>query len=104
MSSQASKILQKMRSSAAGWRPRDIETVLTGFGFGFREGSNHRIYEHPDHDDLMVTVPRHGELARFIVFQVVETVEKAIGRQRSVGCDGESGGGEPLTPRESGGA
>ena len=37
----ARKLLERMRSSSAGWGQADFEHLFSGFGFEWREGKKH---------------------------------------------------------------
>lgn len=65
-----------MRRSSGGWKPDDLERLYLGFGFEYREGSNHRIYYHPKHGRLRTTVCRHGELASGYVREALSLLDQ----------------------------
>jgi predicted RNA binding protein YcfA (HicA-like mRNA interferase family) len=74
--SKAEKIFEKMKNTKHGWTPEDLQTLYTGFGFKYREGGNHRVYYHPDHPDLMVTVARHPSLVVGYIQTAIKMIER----------------------------
>ena len=70
------KLLARMRASKSGWGEKDLETLYLGFGFQFREGSNHRLYFHPKYPKLFATVARHRSLAKGYISTAVKLIDK----------------------------
>jgi len=69
------KLLERMRRSPkGGWGQDDIGSLLRGFGFSEREGSNHRLYKHPKLPGVRVTVGRHNDLAVGYVLDAIRAV------------------------------
>lgn len=52
--------------------------MLTGFGFLFREGANHRVYYHPRHAELFMPVPRHRQVKSVYVHKAIRLIERLI--------------------------
>ena len=73
---KAEKLLVRMRASKADWGEKDLETLLVGFGFQFREGKSHRLYFHPKYPQLFATVARHTSLAKGYVSTAIRLVDK----------------------------
>lgn len=65
-----------MRNSKAGWKQADLERVYLGFGFDVWSGSSHDITEHPDYPRLRGTWPRHGDIAKAYVAQVIKLINE----------------------------
>jgi len=84
----AENLLERMRASAAGWKQADINRLLNGFRFRCRSGSRHDIFEHEDHPDLTISVPRHRNLRNWIIKDAVQLIDTLIDRQGG-GEDGE---------------
>lgn len=74
--SKAEKLFDKMKKTKHGWRPDDLHTLYTGFGFKYREGGNHTIYYHPDFPQFMRTVARHPSLVVGYIQVALRTIEK----------------------------
>lgn len=72
----ADKLLQRMRDSASGWRPQEVDRLLTGFGFRCKQGKKHSIYEHEEHSDLSMSVPRHRSLRDWVVEDAVDLIDR----------------------------
>jgi hypothetical protein len=80
-SNGAWKRLQKTRDSKHGWGQDHYEHLLTGFGFIHRDVGGHRVYWVPDHKDIRVSIPRHGELKAYVAEQVVEQIDRLLERR-----------------------
>jgi hypothetical protein len=80
-SNSAWKRLKKTRDKKAGWSQDHYEHLLTGFGFAFREGGEHRVYWVPDYKDIRVSIPRHGELKAYIAEQVLMRISQLLERR-----------------------
>ena len=78
--SAASKLLERMRASKAGWGPDDLHRLFLGFGFRCREGARHRIYIHERYPDIRDTVPRHGELPVGYIQDAVKIIDQVLER------------------------
>ena len=61
-STNARKLVERMRATKSGWGESDLETVYLGYGFAFRDGAKHRMYFHPDFKQLHTTVSRQRDL------------------------------------------
>ena len=72
----AEKLLSRMRVSKTGWGQKDLASLYVGFGFEFREGSNHRFYYHPRHRELLATVARHNSLALGYITTAIKLIDK----------------------------
>ncbi len=73
-----------MESSPSSFRPQDIKKVLIGYGFEFREGSKHTVYQHSLYSDLVIAVPRHSELRAWVARDVVKLVRTLGQREKEV--------------------
>lgn len=80
--SRAEKTLEKMRASLDGWGPDDVTSVYLHFGFIMREGANHRIFTHPDHEDLTGTCGRHRKLSKGYVNDLIKNIDALEGRAK----------------------
>lgn len=80
-SKRAYKQLDATRRTKAGWGQNHHKHLLTAFGFVFRDGGKHRTYYVPDHKDIRVMIPRHGELKAYVAEQVVEAIDKLLERK-----------------------
>lgn len=76
MGRSAEKLLQDMRNSPSGWGQLDLERLLTGFGFEYREGKKHRIYFHGTHRRLRISVPRHDSLRDWVARDAVRLIDE----------------------------
>jgi hypothetical protein len=73
---EAEKLLARMRASKAGWGEKEVDSLLLGFGFRYREGGKHRLYYHPKYPQLFATVARHGHLAKGYISTAVRLVDR----------------------------
>ena len=78
MTSRAEKLLERMRRSQSGWKCKDVETLLYGFGFAGRQGGNHTIFAHPVYPKLRYTLPRHRGIRKQYVKDAVRIVDKLL--------------------------
>jgi len=73
------KLHRKLRNNPADATIRDVETLLTGFGFTLeRVSGSHHIYEY-QRDDIwrQVVVPLHGrKVKKVYVRKVVEMIDE----------------------------
>lgn len=75
-----------MRNSKAGWWPRDLLSIYSGFGFTIRHGRRHDIIKHPDFPALRATVPRHPrELGKKYASTAVDLIDKLIVLEKEAG-------------------
>ena len=68
-------LLETVRVSPYDREPREIERILTFFGFGKKEGRSHTIYIHEQFPDIRVTVPRHRVLRAYVARRVVAAID-----------------------------
>jgi hypothetical protein len=80
----AQKLLENMRGTKSGWGEKDFEQLLSGFGFTWREGK-HRVYSHPDFDDLYISIPRHRNLKKWVAADAVKLVDELMRRKKFKG-------------------
>ena len=72
------KILERMRRTKAGWRPRDFETLYTGFGFESFDLGKHTKYRHPAHPLLWTTVKRADPLSKAYADDAVALIDQLL--------------------------
>lgn len=93
MPRKASKLLQKMRNSSAGWKRADIIALYEGYGFVISTGSNrgakHDKIAHPEFPQLVTFLPRHTELARAYVREAVRLVSQLIALTEGTGAESD---------------
>jgi hypothetical protein len=78
-SKKAAKKLQAMRESKANWKPHDLKTVYKGYGFIIDEsGGRHDKATHPKFPHLIGYIPRHKELAIFVVAEMITIIDQLI--------------------------
>ena len=70
------ELLQRMKASPVGWGEQDIKSVLVGHGFIYREGGKHTVYQHENHPELTISVPRHRDLRAWVARDVVKLIEQ----------------------------
>lgn len=86
MSNKARKLLERAKSTTAGWRTNDLVKLYESFGFEFREGRD-IVAIHPEYKELRASISRSsGELANGYVRHAVKTIERLLELQG--GCDG----------------
>lgn len=85
-------LLERMRRSPHGHSARDLERLLTHFGFSKHEGGNHTVYGHELlADGPVVVVPRHRSLRSHVVRKAVRAVDSLKARQRPTAQEPEDG-------------
>lgn len=68
--------------SKRGWRAKDLDALLMGFGFEHEDGTNHATYTHITYPDLITQIPRHPkELHPKFVTTAVRLVDELIRRE-----------------------
>jgi hypothetical protein len=87
MSTGAEKLLERMRQTKTGWKPRDLISLYEGFGFVVTNRTNHVIVKHPDFPELRATIPRHNYLLKPYVATAVKLVEKLMVLQQEEAQD-----------------
>jgi hypothetical protein len=85
----AEKLLERMRSSKSGWSQTDFGHLFEGFGFKYREGK-HRVYFHPRFPDLIMGVPRHNVLKKWVARDAVKLIDELKNRLELEGEGNES--------------
>lgn len=75
----AQKLLERMRSTQAGWGQSDFERLFEGFDFKKREGKKHTHFWHPVYPFLRITVPRHNNLKPWVARDAVKLLDE-LGR------------------------
>ncbi len=86
MSNKSRKLLERARSTTAGWRTNDLVKLYESFGFEFREGRD-IVAVHPEFKELRASISRSsGELANGYVRHAVKTIERLLELQGE--CDG----------------
>jgi len=79
-------LLEKMRRSPSGYGARDLDRLLSHFGFVSREGSNHRVYRHELLEaGRVVVVPRHRSVRAHVVRKAVSAVDSVVERRSEDG-------------------
>ena len=72
MNNKSRKLLEKAKSTTAGWRTEDLVKLYESFGFEFREGRD-LVAVHPVYKELRASISRSsGELANGYVRQAVK--------------------------------
>ena len=82
MTRKANNLLKKMKRSPVGYGSQDFKTVLVGHGFNLKEGKKHTVYKHPNHEDLVISVPRHRIVKPWAAREVVILIEKLAQREQ----------------------
>lgn len=75
MSSEAEKLLKRMRRSKAGWTRRDLDALYLGFGFVIRPGGKHDVVKHPDYPHLRTTLSRGSALAKGYISFAIKLID-----------------------------
>lgn len=90
MPKKASKLLEQMRNSKAGWKRKDLDKLYGGYGFVQRHGKGHDVISHPDYPSLRTVLPRRAkELAEKYVSTAVDLIDSLIMLQESEREDAE---------------
>jgi hypothetical protein len=74
------KRLQNVKNSPHGWAHDTLEKLVEAFGFVPRGGTKHGYYVDPDDEMNFVRIPRHKPVKSYVAEQVVEAIEKRLGR------------------------
>lgn len=86
----AQKLLERMRNSTSGWGQKDFEQLLPGYGFIWKEGKRHRLYRHPKHPELRISVPRHGSLKDWVARDAIKLIDELEKKDDGGQKDGSS--------------
>ena len=76
--SRGEKILQRMRATKSGWRPRDFDAVYSAYGFDREEATNHTKYWHPRYKELWMTVTRHVPMSKGYADDAVALIDELL--------------------------
>jgi hypothetical protein len=79
LTSEAEKMLDKARSSRAGWHRKELESLYFGFGFIIvsSRGPHDKVY-HPDHPELITFLPRHNKIGEYNVDNAIKLIDRLI--------------------------
>lgn len=89
MSTNALKLLERMRRTKSGWGQKHFHQLLSGFGFK-EAGKKHAIYTHPEHPEFRVTVPRHKSVREYVTARVVKVVDELLEKIKEMNNGQES--------------
>ena len=89
MPTKAEKLLERARQNKAGWSPKDLGALYSGFGFIIREGKgSHRIVSHSKYSHLRTVFPEHArELAKAYIVAAVKNIEAALELEKEASKD-----------------
>lgn len=71
----AEKLLEEMRRTKDGWKPKDFERLFVGFGFKKKEGGNHTTYFYKQYG-MIFQVARHNSLATGYAADAVKLIDR----------------------------
>ena len=72
------KLLERMRRTKSGWKPRDFEALYTGFGFESIDAAKHTKYRHAAHPQLWTMVKRADPLSKAYAEEAVTLIERLL--------------------------
>ena len=78
MAQKATKLLERMRNSKAGWKRRDLDQLYEAYGFLISHGKSHDIVKHYQFPHLRTTLPRHNQIAKVYVEIAVKLVDQLM--------------------------
>ena len=68
------KLLQRMRATKAGWSNLDVHSLLSSFGFTYREATHGRLYSHPRYPQLVLNVAHRREIGKFYIAAAIRLI------------------------------
>ena len=81
MTKRQSRLLDRARASAQGWRALDLDRFYRAFDFNVEQGSRHTIYRHPTLPGVRAAVTRStGALHPKYVWTAIGFVEQLLER------------------------
>lgn len=72
------KLLERMRRTSAGWRPKDFRALYTGYGFEESDSGKHTKYRHPRYPQLWTMVKRADPLSKSYAGDAVEIIDELL--------------------------
>jgi hypothetical protein len=76
LGANAIKLLEKARSSKAGWTRIKLDRLYKSFGFIIRTGNGpHDKVYHPKYPQLITWLPRHNKLGEYNIENAVNLIE-----------------------------
>jgi hypothetical protein len=78
-SSGARALAESMRNNAVGWKLKDLDHLLKGYGFTLKEGGSHRKYEYPGLKPEIV--PRHTEVYPNYIRSALAAIDRIESRR-----------------------
>jgi hypothetical protein len=75
----ARELADAMRNNAVGWKLRDLDHLLIGYGYTLDQGGKHRKYEFPGMKPQIV--PRHTEVDPNYVKSALEAIDRLASRR-----------------------
>jgi hypothetical protein len=83
MTKKALKLLDRMRQSKSGWKPRDLQSLYISYGFLISHGASHDIIKHSKYPQLRTTLPRHNEIAKIYVDIAIRLIDQLTTIQKA---------------------
>lgn len=72
------RLLERMRRTRTGWKPKDFRVLYTGFGFEEIDASKHTKYRHPRYPHLWTMVKRADPLSRAYADDALELIDELL--------------------------
>ena len=104
MKRKARKLLDRMRASKHGWRPRDLHALFEGHDFVIEQGGNHETVTHPKMPEFITQIPRHSEVAPAYVRVAIQAIEQLLslfGDNDAVSEEGDITDGDDTSESEA---
>ncbi|MBI3564158.1 MAG: hypothetical protein HY079_03065 [Elusimicrobia bacterium] len=86
-SNGAVHLAAEMRNHVKGWKLRDLDSLLVGYGFVLKEGSNHRKYEFPGMKPQIVPRHKDAEISAAYIADALEAIDEIERRRAGTPAD-----------------
>jgi len=75
------KLLERTKRARSGWGQRHFKRLYAAFGFVGHERAKHVLYDHPEHPDLVGSVPRHDSLRDWVANDAIALIDELLKRE-----------------------
>lgn len=70
--------MERLRNSPHNTKRQDIVNLLEAYEFVNRGGRSHDVFQHKDHKELRLTLPRHRKVKIAYVKAAVDLVDRSL--------------------------
>lgn len=79
MGEEAARLLEKARTSKAGWNRTKLDSLYKGYGFIIKSGRGpHDKVYHPKFPQLFTWLPRHTKLGEYNIENAIKLIDKLL--------------------------